>query len=290
MRLIRLLKRDLATEVATWVEREIISVDQARSICRLYEVDYDAIRSRSTGYRVLVVLGFLFIGLALITVIGANWDEIPRAARMAGTARPDGRNPCPCAAPPSPRPDLARHRAVLPRKPVLRRVDHPRRPDLPPRRAHAGRRVLVGAREPAVRGPPVQPVAHPHERPPRAHLALPGVHDGVLECHVRHLRLSAVPRGRALRAGAGASEHPPVPRRSSPASSSGSRTRSPRFGRMAGDAWSGRKSMSSWGRRCSSWPGRPGNGSTQGKVPGQGTTEPCSPSGPCASPSSGCSS
>lgn len=84
MRLIRLLKRDLATEVATWVEREIISVDQARSICRLYEVDYDAIRSRSTGYRVLVVLGFLFIGLALITVIGANWDEIPRAARMAG--------------------------------------------------------------------------------------------------------------------------------------------------------------------------------------------------------------
>ena len=84
MRLIRLLKRDLATEVATWVEREIISVDQARSICRLYEVDYDAIRSRSTGYRVLVVLGFLFIGLALITVIGANWDEIPRAARMGG--------------------------------------------------------------------------------------------------------------------------------------------------------------------------------------------------------------
>ena len=84
MRLIRLLKRDLATEVSTWVEREIISVDQARSICRLYEVDYDAIRSRSTGYRVLVVLGFLFIGLALITVIGANWDEIPRAARMAG--------------------------------------------------------------------------------------------------------------------------------------------------------------------------------------------------------------
>lgn len=84
MRLIRLLKRDLATEVATWVEREIISADQARSICRLYDVDYDAIRSRSTGYRVLVVLGFLFIGLALITVIGANWDEIPRAARMTG--------------------------------------------------------------------------------------------------------------------------------------------------------------------------------------------------------------
>ena len=84
MRLIRLLKRDLATEVSTWVEREIISLEQARTICRLYGVDYDEIRSRSTGYRVLVVLGFLFIGLALITVIGANWDTIPRGVRMGG--------------------------------------------------------------------------------------------------------------------------------------------------------------------------------------------------------------
>ena len=84
MRLIRLLKRDLATEIATWVDRELISVDQARAICGQYGIDYDAKRSRSTGYRVLVVLGFLFIGLALITLIGANWEEIPRAARMAG--------------------------------------------------------------------------------------------------------------------------------------------------------------------------------------------------------------
>ena len=84
MRLIRLLKKDLATEIATWVDRELISVEQARSICRLYGVDYDEIRSRSTAYRVLVILGFLFIGLALITVIGANWDAIPREVRMAG--------------------------------------------------------------------------------------------------------------------------------------------------------------------------------------------------------------
>ena len=84
MRLIRLLKKDFATEISTWVDQQLISVDQARSICRLYGVDYDRIRSRSTAYRVLVVLGFLFIGLSLITVIGANWDTIPRAVRMAG--------------------------------------------------------------------------------------------------------------------------------------------------------------------------------------------------------------
>ena len=84
MRLIRLLKKDLATEISTWVDQQLISVDQARSICRLYGVDYDRIRSRSTAYRVPVVLGFLFIGLSLITVIGANWDTIPRGVRMAG--------------------------------------------------------------------------------------------------------------------------------------------------------------------------------------------------------------
>ena len=84
MRLIRLLKKDLATEASTWVDQQLITIDQARTICRLYGVDYDEIRSRSTAYRVLVVLGFLFIGLSLITVIGANWDAIPRGVRMAG--------------------------------------------------------------------------------------------------------------------------------------------------------------------------------------------------------------
>lgn len=84
VRLIRLLKRDLAKEIATWVDRELISVDQAQAICRLYGVDYTAILARSTAYSLLVVLGCGFIGLALITVIGANWDTIPRGLRMAG--------------------------------------------------------------------------------------------------------------------------------------------------------------------------------------------------------------
>ena len=84
MRLIRLLKKDLAAEMSTWVDGELISANQARAICRQYGVDYDEIRNRSTGHRVLVFLGFLFVGLALITVIGANWESIPRGARMAG--------------------------------------------------------------------------------------------------------------------------------------------------------------------------------------------------------------
>ena len=84
MRLIRLLRKDLASEMSTWVDRELMSVEQARAICRLYDVDYDENRARSGGYRVLTGLGFLFIGLSLITVIGANWEAIPRGVRLAG--------------------------------------------------------------------------------------------------------------------------------------------------------------------------------------------------------------
>ena len=84
MRLIRLLKYDLAREVTTWVGEDLISTEQAKSICSRYGVDYHDISRRSYGYQILVGFGYLFIGLALITLIGANWDEIPRAARMSG--------------------------------------------------------------------------------------------------------------------------------------------------------------------------------------------------------------
>ncbi|MCW8127909.1 DUF2157 domain-containing protein [Microbulbifer halophilus] len=84
MRLIRLLKNDLAREAADWVEDGLISEPQAEQICRRYEVDYHRAKNRSFGYNVLVGLGYLFIGLAIITLLGANWDEIPRALRMVG--------------------------------------------------------------------------------------------------------------------------------------------------------------------------------------------------------------
>jgi len=83
MRLIRILKYDLCREVATWVKEEIISLDQAESICSQYGVDFHNLSRRSFGYNVLMGFGYLFIGLSLITLIGANWDEIPRALRMA---------------------------------------------------------------------------------------------------------------------------------------------------------------------------------------------------------------
>ncbi len=84
MRLIRLLKNDIAREAAEWVGEGIISTAQAEQICKRYDVDYHQVKSRSFAYNVLIGLGYLFIGLALITLLGANWDEMPRALRMWG--------------------------------------------------------------------------------------------------------------------------------------------------------------------------------------------------------------
>ncbi len=82
MRLIRLLKNDLARETEQWAEAGLISQSQAEAICARYGVDFHRIKNHSFGYRMLVGLGFVFIGLALITFISANWDQIPRAVRM----------------------------------------------------------------------------------------------------------------------------------------------------------------------------------------------------------------
>ena len=84
MRLVRLLKRDLAREVSDWAGEGLISTPQAERICARYGVDYYHQESHSFGYYVLVGLGYLFIGLAVITLLSANWEQIPRAVRMLG--------------------------------------------------------------------------------------------------------------------------------------------------------------------------------------------------------------
>lgn len=82
MRLIRLLKRDLVKEISNWKENGIISESQAVQLCHLYGTDYHNPESHSYTYFILLALGYLFIGLAIITFLSANWDEIPRAVRM----------------------------------------------------------------------------------------------------------------------------------------------------------------------------------------------------------------
>lgn len=84
MSLIRLLKNDLAKESTEWVEKGIIDEQQAVDICKEYGADYYAQDQNNFLLNVLVGLGFLFIGIALIVLIGHNWEEIPRPVRMFG--------------------------------------------------------------------------------------------------------------------------------------------------------------------------------------------------------------
>jgi len=61
MRLIRLLKKDLANETRDWLEKGIITREQATAICAEYGVDFNS-DSHNSGYRLLINLGYLFIG------------------------------------------------------------------------------------------------------------------------------------------------------------------------------------------------------------------------------------
>lgn len=80
----RIFKNDLAREIRQWVDEGLVSTAQARDICARYGLDYDNLHDKALGYTVLVALGYFFIGLALITLIGANWNELPRGLRMGG--------------------------------------------------------------------------------------------------------------------------------------------------------------------------------------------------------------
>lgn len=84
MQFLQLFKRYLQRESHSWVKEDLISESQAESICQRYGINYHDTSQRSFGYYVLVTLGYLFIGLAMMTLIGENWDIIPRAVRMGG--------------------------------------------------------------------------------------------------------------------------------------------------------------------------------------------------------------
>jgi uncharacterized membrane protein len=78
------LKRELAAEARTWVREGLLSEAQAEQILARYGTRLPGATERSAGYYVLVSLAALFAGLALLVLVSANWDQIPRGARMGG--------------------------------------------------------------------------------------------------------------------------------------------------------------------------------------------------------------
>ncbi|MFQ5579361.1 MAG: DUF2157 domain-containing protein [Nitrospiria bacterium] len=81
MKLIQLLKKELASEASRWVGKGLLSQKQAQTILKLYGTELPTGEERSVGYTILLSLAALFMGLAVVVVVCGNWDTIPRALR-----------------------------------------------------------------------------------------------------------------------------------------------------------------------------------------------------------------
>ena len=73
----------IALEAKKWVNEKLIDASQAHKICNKYGVDFDNPKQKNKGYNTLVILACLFLGIALITLISENWDEIPHMLKTS---------------------------------------------------------------------------------------------------------------------------------------------------------------------------------------------------------------
>jgi uncharacterized membrane protein len=81
MKFFHLLKSEISLEAKIWADEEIITPQQAEKICAKYGAHFPP-KNNNLSTHILTILGYLFLGLACITLLGQNWEEIPRALRM----------------------------------------------------------------------------------------------------------------------------------------------------------------------------------------------------------------
>ena len=81
MKFFHLLKSEISLEAKTWADEEIITPQQAEKICTKYGAHFPP-KNNNLSTHILTILGYLFLGLACITLLGQNWEEIPRTFRM----------------------------------------------------------------------------------------------------------------------------------------------------------------------------------------------------------------
>ncbi len=73
-------KNFLADELAKWREDGLISDEAARKIASRYDIDLSGANERRSF--ILKLVAYLFLALSLFTLVGANWEELPRAVRL----------------------------------------------------------------------------------------------------------------------------------------------------------------------------------------------------------------
>lgn len=83
MKILSLLKWEMAAEAQRWIDQGIIAREQGEKILSLYGTQLpDAKRHLNIGYLAISAIGVLFFGIALIIFIGHNWEEFSRGLRM----------------------------------------------------------------------------------------------------------------------------------------------------------------------------------------------------------------
>jgi len=73
-------KNFLADELSKWREDGLISDEAARKIAARYDIDLSGANERRSF--ILKLVAYLFLALSLFTLVGANWEELPRAVRL----------------------------------------------------------------------------------------------------------------------------------------------------------------------------------------------------------------
>ena len=72
-------QKSLKTHVTRWVQDDLITQDQADSILEKYPAD-----SRSSATMTFSIIGGLLCVLGLVLLVSANWQVIPREAKLGG--------------------------------------------------------------------------------------------------------------------------------------------------------------------------------------------------------------
>ena len=75
----------LRREVTEWEQDGIVTAEQAQAILSRYpedSADYETARRRQALVVGFSILGAVLLGLGVITFFAANWDEIPRGAKL----------------------------------------------------------------------------------------------------------------------------------------------------------------------------------------------------------------
>lgn len=73
-----LFKKTLQKEIKKWIEKDYISPQQAQSILNDYK------GSKPYNSSIITILGYFFLGLSLLVLIGHNWENIPVLIRAGG--------------------------------------------------------------------------------------------------------------------------------------------------------------------------------------------------------------